>query len=98
MSLNTLHEIAVSLKFKKYLLSCDIDSRNVVLQSCINALSDWDEMQKKCIDWLQNILDITSKPENERRIETRKDGRWDELHYELSKCVPFRQIMQMFVG
>ncbi len=89
--------VATSIAFKKYLLSCDVDSRQVVLQTCIKSLNNPNETEKKFIDWLQNIADINAKEAKNRKLEIRRDGRWDELHYELSQCFRVCEIMKLFM-
>jgi len=92
-----VNRIAVSVAFKKYLLGCDVDSRNVVLLTCIDSLNETNKEEKKCIDWLRNIIEINSTSEKERKGKIRKDGRWDELHYELSSCFRFLETMRLFI-
>jgi len=96
---NEIQRVALSIRFKEYLLSRDLESRRVILNTLI-ALTETsgDTMKHQILMWLQNIASINNNIDNkERREQIRMDAFWGELHYELSKSVFMHSAMQWFV-
>jgi hypothetical protein len=93
-----IRRVAKSIRFKEYLLSRDVSSRRVILNTAIRYMEKSDDAKKvQAIAWLNNVLLINDLIDsNERRTQIRYDVFWDELHYELSASRSFDDIMSWF--
>lgn len=77
--------LALTIRFKEYLLNRDVSSRRIILNACIHFMENvTDEKKVQVVGWLQNLLEITSTLDTEERKQrVRFDACWDELHHEL---------------
>ena len=93
-----LIRLKLSIKFKNYILSIDVDSRRILIDEFINFMNQTtdDGMQQQCILWLDNLKQINSLHSNERKEQIRFDACWDELLLSLSKSKNFYYLMTHF--
>lgn len=97
---NQLRRVALSIRFKEYLLGRDLSSRRIILQTAISyAEKSNNEKKEQVLGWLNNVLHINSLiEEKERKEAIRYDAFWDELHTDLVKSTLMYEIMYWFVG
>ena len=97
---NQLRRVALSIRFKEYLLGRDLSSRRIILQTAISyAEKSNNEKKEQVLGWLNNVLHISSfAEEKERKEAIRYDAFWDELHLDLVKSTLMYEIMYWFVG
>jgi hypothetical protein len=97
---NQLRRVALSIRFKEYLLGRDLSSRRIILQTAISyAEKSNNEKKEQVLGWLNNVLHINSFiEEKERKEAIRYDAFWDELHLDLVKSTLMYEIMYWFVG
>jgi hypothetical protein len=101
---NTLRGIQLSIQFKEFLLSRDVNSRGIILSKC----SDWfqlenshspSETNNRCYVWFQNMSNINQEFSNETRKEVLKSHiTWGDLHYNLSKNLAFQKLVGVFLN
>ena len=94
---NQLRRVALSIRFKEYLLGRDVSSRRILLKTAMSyAEKSNNEKKGEVIEWLNNVLRIN------KHLETAEvayyDVLWDELHTELIKSTLMYEIMYWFVG
>ena len=95
-----LRRLALSIRFKEYLLARDLPSRRIILEAAIAyAEKSSNDKKPQILSWLHNFLAINNiVDDRERREQVRYDAFWDELHTDLSKSTLMYEIMYWFVG
>ncbi len=88
-------KLALTIRFKEYLLNRDVASRRVILAACIEFMQNTsDEKKPQVLAWLQNLVAIMSATDTEERKQRiRFDACWDELHYELLNSSMFMYLI-----
>ena len=100
---STLKGIKLSIEFKEFLLSKDINSRRIILNKCkewfqLEYSRTLDESVIKCFLWFQEIEAINQICTGEMRKDLIVASElWDRLHLELPKCSAFQKIINMFL-
>jgi hypothetical protein len=94
----SIEAVALTIRFKEYLLNRDVASRRVILNTCIMTVEGWEnEKRAQILVWLQNLLAINDiMSSKERKEQVRYDACWDELHYDLVKSDGFMTLIGMF--
>lgn len=93
---NQLRRVALSIRFKEYLVGRDISSRRIILQTAISyAEKSNNEKKEQVIEWLNNLTKIHRQV---NMPEVQYDVLWDELHLDLVKSTLMYEIMYWFVG
>ena len=95
-----IYRVNLSIRFKEYLLSRDISSRRVILETAIGYMEKSGDARKQpVLAWLRNLLNINGLPDSaERKEQIRFDACWDELHLELNKSAALYTVMYSFVS
>jgi len=92
-----LANVAMTVRFKEYLLNRDIASRNTILLACIDYMETAldNNIKTQGIEWLRNLALITATVDtDERKQRIRFDACWDELHHGLSKSTSFMRMVR----
>jgi hypothetical protein len=88
-----LQTLALTIRFKEYLLGRDVSSRRVILDGCIQFMDRTtiaDENRGQAVAWLRNLAAINDTLDSkERKEQIRNDACWDELHRDLVKSRNF---------
>lgn len=102
---NALIGIRLSIQFKEFLLSKDVNSRAIILEHCYNWFlleeqrMPYDSQVHECAVWFQNSLSINFLHNSfDRKKQITDIDLWNNLHYELSKCPSFLKLMKFILG
>lgn len=90
--------VALTIRFKEYLLNRDRSSRRVILTTCIEFMDTAaDEKRVQALAWLHNLVAINDIIVTAaRREQVRFDACWDELHYDLVASPAFMHMIASF--
>ena len=94
MEYTDIKRIALSIRFKEYLLGRDVQSRRVILETCISYLEKYPD-ETVAISWFNNLVAINNEIDRKKRI--RHDACWEELHLVISKSQEVRFVMSLWV-
>ena len=85
--------IALAIRFKEYLLLRDISSRRIILDHCIQALSQYPII----VAWVQNLRAINDQFDaKDRKDQLKADAFWNDLILTHASNSVLRDIMRAF--
>ena len=89
-----IKSVGRAIKFKKYLLGCDVSSRRIIIDECIRNL----DQSPKIVAWLINLRNINDELDpKDRKEQIKVDAYWEEMILEHSKDPRFNTIMELFM-
>ena len=92
-----LSGLVLAIKFRKYLVSLEVQSRRHVLSYCIQFL----ELKKAEAEtaWFKNLQTIYMNDDHEsKKSQTASWHLWDDLYLNLASSDKFQNLVKFFCG
>ena len=87
-------QISRAIRFKKYLLSNDVSSRRIIIETCMKMLAQ----SPKVVAWFQNFQAINDLADDkERKEQIKVDAYWEEFILVHSADPQLSTLMALFM-